>query len=164
MVMYTANQVYVFMSTIYAGIIIGFLYDIYRMMRRITKPDYWVTGILDLSFWIIIAALSFITLFYVNDGEVRFYTYVGLGIGWVLYIFAFSTWVMKGMQWLYDGLLKIFRIFTKVLAWPVGFLINLIQFPWNITKKILGRLSSLLFSLKKNKVEKKKKNNKNIRG
>jgi len=59
MTMSTANQAYVFLATVYGGLIIGLFFDIYRMIRRIFKPGKWLTGLLDLIFWIIVAFFSF---------------------------------------------------------------------------------------------------------
>ena len=45
-----SNQAWIFLSTVYAGFLIGFLYDCCRMIRKMIRAGVVVTGILDLLF------------------------------------------------------------------------------------------------------------------
>ena len=43
----TSDQAYVFLSTVYAGFIIGFFYDCCRIIRKMIRagvllPEYWI--------------------------------------------------------------------------------------------------------------------------
>ena len=70
MLMSTANQAYVFLSTVYTGMVLGLIYDLNRMIRRIFKPRRWIVGALDLLFWLIAAIIVFVVLFFANNGEI----------------------------------------------------------------------------------------------
>lgn len=128
MVMSTENQAYIFLAIVYWGLIIGVIYDIYRMVRRILKPGKWITGIMDLFFWIIIAILSSLMLFHINSGEVRVYAFIGLALGWSLYFLTLSYWIMKAFDIVY-------RAVCTVVIWPV--------------KKIKSLLKPLFIYIKK---------------
>ena len=115
----TTNQAYVFLSTLYAGLIIGFLYDCCRMVRKMIRAGVIITGILDLLFWAVIGILSFLVLFYVDNGSVRLYTVVGLLIGWLLYRLTLSPFIMKALDWIYKTLADFLHWLGKILLWPV---------------------------------------------
>lgn len=114
----TANQAYVFLATVYGGLIIGLFFDIYRMIRRILKPGKFITGIMDLIFWVIIALFSFFILFYINDGQVRFYSFLGIGIGWGLYILSISQFIMWIFDLIYKWVSKFLAWVFKIIKWP----------------------------------------------
>ena len=111
----TSNQAYVFLSTVYAGFIIGFFYDCCRMVRKMIRAGVFVTGILDLLFWSVIGALSFLVVFYVNDGEVRLYTIAGFSIGWIFYALTLSPLIMKLLNWIYRTVARMIQWFVDLV-------------------------------------------------
>lgn len=129
MLMSTVNQTYIFLSTIYGGITIGFIYDLYRMIRMVTRPRKIGTGILDLLFWLTVFLISFALLFYVNDGEVRLYHLFGFILGGGVYMLILSPLVMGLFNILYRMLKRVFEILLKIIMVPVGFLWNIIRIP-----------------------------------
>ena len=166
----TSNQAYVFLSTVYAGFIIGFIYDCYRMVRKITKPGIWVTGIMDLLFWIIMGALSFLVIFYVNDGEVRIYTIAGFVIGWALYVLTLSAFIMKALTWSYAILARMIRWLVNLILWPFRLLGKAFGYPIRWLKKIflalfrkVKKLLAIITLKKRNKNESQKEEFQNIR-
>jgi spore cortex biosynthesis protein YabQ len=142
----TSNQAYVFLSTMYAGFIIGFLYDCCRIIRRMIRAGVFVTGILDLLFWSVIGTLSFLVVFYVNDGDVRFFTIVGFVIGWILYVFTLSPFIMKGLTWIYQTLAKIIHWLIKIVLWPFQMLWKAARVPISGIKKLWHKLKSKISS------------------
>src|SRR5690554_4393607 len=75
MIVDTSNQAYIFLATVYGGMFLGIVYDLYRAFRMIIKPGRWFVALLDLSFWILAVIISFSMLFRINGGEIRFYTF-----------------------------------------------------------------------------------------
>lgn len=136
----TSNQAYIFLSTVYAGLIIGFLYDCCRMIRKMIRAGVAVTGILDLLFWSIIGVLSFLVLYYVNDGNVRIYTLLGFAVGWILYLLSLSRIVMKSLNWVYDTLAKLIQWFVKIILWPFKKLCRALIKPFGWIKRGVGKL------------------------
>lgn len=117
-----SNQAWIFLSTVYAGFLIGFLYDCCRMIRKMIRAGVVVTGILDLLFWSIIGMLSYLVVFYVNDGNVRLYTIAGFFIGWILYALTLSPFIMKALDWIYRTLAKLINWTVNVILWPFSML------------------------------------------
>ena len=159
----TSNQAYVFLCTVYAGFLIGLIYDFCRIIRSIAKPGVWLTGMMDLLFWILIGVLSFLVIFRVNDGEVRIYTIVGFAVGWGLYVLTLSPYIRKALTWIFWALAKAIRWLITILLWPFRFLIRILGFPMRSAKRILSkgfhgiRKGMAVFSLKKRRKSKERK-------
>lgn len=117
----TVNQAYVFLATVYAGFVMGFVYDLFRMIRHITKPGKFVTALLDLLFWVIMGLLAFAVIFHVNYGEVRVYTIAGLAIGWALYALTLSPVLFRVMLFIYKVISWVWTQTWKVILWPFRF-------------------------------------------
>ncbi|HCS72437.1 MAG TPA: spore cortex biosynthesis protein YabQ [Clostridiales bacterium] len=143
----TSNQAYIFLSTVYAGLIIGFLYDCCRMIRKMVRVNVIVTGILDLLFWSVIGVLSFLVLFYVNDGNVRFYTLLGFIIGWILYLLALSPLIMKGLNWIYDTLARLIQWLGKIIQWPFRQLWKALAKPYRWLKRETDRIKKYFINV-----------------
>ena len=111
MIVDTSNQAYIFLATVYGGMLLGIVYDLYRAFRMIIKPGRWFVAILDLSFWVLAVFISFSMLFKINGGEIRFYTFIGLGMGWGLY-----SLIVGGM--LVKLLVKVYEILVNIILWP----------------------------------------------
>ena len=126
MIMTASNQAYIFLTTVYGGMLLGIVYDLYRAFRMIIKPGRWFVAILDLSFWVLAVFISFSMLFKINGGEIRFYTFIGLGMGWALY-----SLIIGGM--LVKLLVKIYEIVTGIILWPFRTVYRGIK--WLIQKK-----------------------------
>jgi spore cortex biosynthesis protein YabQ len=140
----TSNQAYIFLSTVYAGLIIGFLYDCCRMVRKMIRAGVVITGVLDLLFWSIIGVLSFLVLFYVNDGNVRIYTLLGFAVGWILYLLSLSRFVMLSLNWIYDTLAKLIQWLVKIILWPFVKLWRVLVKPFNWIKRGAGKIKRIV--------------------
>ena len=86
----TIGQSYIFLATVYGGLITGIIYDVYRMLRRALKAGRVVTAIFDILFSLCTLAIVAGVLFTVNSGEIRFYTFVGFALGFFIYIIGIS--------------------------------------------------------------------------
>lgn len=89
----TVPQIYIFMLTIYGGMIAGFAYDLYRGIRRSFKTGRWVTALLDTMFIITLGAIIVAVMYAANAGDLRLYTFVGFVLGFALYLAGISPFV-----------------------------------------------------------------------
>ncbi|HEY8363371.1 MAG TPA: spore cortex biosynthesis protein YabQ [Tissierellaceae bacterium] len=117
-------ELHVFLSTIYGGLISGFIYDVYRTIRYFSKPRKFITHIGDFLFWTLLALIFFVILMMNNWAEIRGYTLIGFFLGILIYNKIFS-------RFLYPVCIIIGRFlkefFGKVLA--------IIFFPFRLFKK-----------------------------
>lgn len=117
-----AGQTYAFLMTIFAGGIIGLLFDVYRVIRSVFQPRQLGTAVWDLVFWIMVTPVLFATLLASNWGELRFYVAIGVGLGLLLYFQAMSPWVIwflvRTIRGIGYGLGKFVRKTLRVITFP----------------------------------------------
>lgn len=89
------NQAYLFLIFTLNGIIIGLLFDFFRVLRKSFKTSDFITYIEDILFWILTGILILYSIFIFNNGEIRFYMLLGIFIGIALYMLMFSNYVIK---------------------------------------------------------------------
>jgi spore cortex biosynthesis protein YabQ len=86
----TAPQIYIFMITLYGGILAGVAYDIYRWIRRAAKKGRWLTVLLDVLFIITLGFIVLAAMYIANAGELRLFTFLGFALGFGLYMAGLS--------------------------------------------------------------------------
>ena len=91
----TINQAYLFLIFIVNGLIIGTIFDIFRILRKSFKTPNIVTYIEDVIFWVVSALIVMYSLFVFNNGEFRAYIFIGILLGAVIYMLFFSKFVVK---------------------------------------------------------------------
>lgn len=77
------NEIPIFLYCIRCGIIIGILYDLFRIIRRSNHPV--LTGIADSLFGICAIAMAGLTFLYCDNGNLRFYSFFGMFLGAAIY-------------------------------------------------------------------------------
>ncbi|WP_202710122.1 spore cortex biosynthesis protein YabQ [Sporosalibacterium faouarense] len=120
------SEVYVFLTTLYGGIIIGFIYDIYRIFRYFFKPKRVATFIEDLVFWIIVSVLSLLIIIFSNWGELRGYVFLGFILGALLYNRLLSKIVIT-------ILVKVITILWR----GIKFILNIVFYPFKLLEGVL---------------------------
>lgn len=127
MLSYTQGQIFILFFLL--GIVIGSIYDIFRVIRKNFKTSDFVTQIEDIIFLIIagILILCFILKFCI--GEIRFYVFIAIFLGILLYFLTISK--------PYVIILNIIAKFCKKI---LSFFVNLIKIPYIFIKKHIKKL------------------------
>ena len=122
-----ANQAYLFLIFTLDGIIIGILFDFFRILRKTIKTKDFVTYIQDCLFWILTGLLILYSIFTFNNGEIRLYLFLAIIIGIILYILIASHYIIKINVLIINLLKKIlkipFNVFKKIFFKPISFCI-----------------------------------------
>lgn len=84
------NQAYIFIIFVLNGLIIGILFDIFRVLRKSFKTADNITYLEDFLFWIIAGFILLYSIFKFNNGELRLYIFFGVILGVILYLLGFS--------------------------------------------------------------------------
>lgn len=151
------TQVQAFLLSLGIGIVIGILYDLFRILRLCFTDWKPVVLIQDLLFWSVSAVLSFLFVFVVNNGEFRGFLAFGELVGFALYYFTLGALVYKISGWLVHGIKKIFGWFVKGLLFPFR-KIYLVLSPKvrkmckSTKKNVKKSTTKCKFSLKRNRV------------
>lgn len=132
-----AEQAYVFLATMYGGILIGFIYDLYRIFRAIFKPKKIATLIQDFVFWIVISIVATTVLLFSNSGQLRFYTFLGFMMGTILYNRLLSRVVITAVVSILRFLRKIIMGCIHLILYPIKLLTRWLRKPWKWFKKKL---------------------------
>ena len=61
------------------GIVIGVLFDVFRILRRSFKTADWLTTLQDILFWILAGFITLFSIFKFNNGEIRSYIFIEIG-------------------------------------------------------------------------------------
>jgi spore cortex biosynthesis protein YabQ len=79
------GQIETFLITVATGMLLGLIFDFYRIIRGVFKPRWVLTSIADLAYWLLATVIVFTALLVGNWGEVRLYVFIGLFAGVLLY-------------------------------------------------------------------------------
>lgn len=89
------QQAYIFLIFILNGILIGIVFDIFRILRKSFKTSDVITYIEDVIFWVMTGLITLYFLFTFNNGEIRFYIFVGIILGIIIYMLSISKYFIK---------------------------------------------------------------------
>ena len=89
------NQAYLFLIFIANGIVIGILFDFFRISRRVVKTGDLMTYIEDLIFWILTGSIVLYSIFVFNNGEIRLFMFLAIIIGIISYMLLFSSYAVS---------------------------------------------------------------------
>lgn len=105
---------------IITGILIGLLFDVFRILRKSFHTVDWITYMQDILFWILAGSMMLFSIFTFNHGEIRSYVFIGMIIGIIIYILALSKIFVKSS-------VTIILFLKKVLSYPVHLIEKLIK-------------------------------------
>ena len=93
-----------YLSLLY-GCFILFFYDVFRVFRRLIVHNHIAIAFEDLIFWIATGFSIFTLLYRYNNGSIRAYCILGMGVGMIVYGMAVSPFFIK-IALKFGGLLK----------------------------------------------------------
>ncbi len=136
------NQAYSFLIFILNGILIGLLFDIFRILRKSFKTPDVLTILEDIFFGITSGAILLYSIFKFNNGELRIYILLGVLIGISVYILVFSKIFIKVSV----KIISIIKLIFKIA------IIKPIKFFYKIIKKLIIRPIHILYTKLKQKI------------
>ncbi|MDI3280519.1 MAG: spore cortex biosynthesis protein YabQ [Bacillota bacterium] len=89
------EQVIALAATVAGGMVVGFFFDLYRLVRSRLAPGPVFTQVGDLLYWAVATGAVFLLLLAGNQGEFRLYVVAGLGVGLLLYFRTLSGRVLR---------------------------------------------------------------------
>ena len=123
------NQAYLFLIFTINGIIIGLLFDIFRILRRSFKTSDIITYMQDVLFWILTGFILLYSIFIFSNGEIRFYMFLAVFLGSLIYMLIFSKYFIEIN-------VKIILIFKNV----IGKILAIIIFPIKIKMQFFQKI------------------------
>lgn len=158
------QESHILLNTILGGILIAFIYDLYKIFRQIFHPKKIATLIQDLLFWLIISLVAFYILIMTNEGALRFYNFLGFFLGSLSYNYTLSKKVTQIILYLLNKTKSFLIDLYQLTLYPLRVGLCLIEIPYSYCKtktkpiyyKISKRVRELVVNENPKTKEKKK--------
>ena len=129
------RELFIFVMSMAAGGGIGLFFDFFRAARKEIPHKKWCIAIEDLFFWMTAGCFLFGLLEKWNYGILRFYVFLGNGIGFLIYkntvqnlIFCVLAWIFHQLAWIGRKMIKVGagsrKIFKKLIYFPLKCIIK----------------------------------------
>jgi len=125
-------------SMMLCGLAMGLVFDVYRVATHRFHVARWLLPGLDVAYWAAATLCVFSVLLSHNQGEVRLYVFLGLGIGVTGYFGLFSSFVVK----LSGKLIDLFKALSR-FVWKLTDTLIFVPFLWIV--RLLAKLLDILF-------------------
>lgn len=113
------NQLFCLLIFILTGIVIGILFDIFRILRKSFKTADFITYLEDIIFWILTGCIMLFSIFIFNNGEIRSYVFIGIAIGIILYMLVISRFFIRIS-------VNIIKFIKRILSYPIKLIKNIV--------------------------------------
>lgn len=144
------SQAILFGIFIINGLLIGIVFDFFRILRRSFKTGIILTSIEDIIFWIIAGFIVMYSIFAFNNGAIRGFMFLGIGLGVAFYMLTLSKFIIlvnvKIIEFFKNIILKIFSL----IMIPINIIIKVLK------KIVLKPITFIFINLKKINYRKKK--------
>ena len=134
-----STQAIIFIQSVAGGMLIAFIYDLFRIKRKTIRTRTISLYIEDFIFWILVALVMFGVVYRSNDGEVRGYIFLGTLIGVILYMLLLSRIVIRVSTKLIRLTVSIFKLIWAVVSYPFRILFKVLRLPLRFMLRWLGR-------------------------
>ena len=121
------NQAILFAIFLLNGVIIGFLFDIFRILRKSFKTSDIVTYIEDILFWIFTGIIILYSIFTFNNGEIRLFMIIAVIIGSGIYLLYISSYVIKINVTIILFCKKIIHKIFSILIFPIKIILTFLR-------------------------------------
>lgn len=138
-----AEQIQVFIIFVIVGIIISFLFDIFRILRKVYKFSNMLIYMQDILFWLLTGIIILQAIFKFNSGDIRIFLFLGIFVGVFIYISLFSIYVIKIGSFILKLINTLIRKLINVFKVPICKILNfMVEYYRNLRKNVLKKLKS----------------------
>ena len=128
------DQAYLFIVFSLTGVVIGILFDFFRILRRSFKTSNIITYVEDVLFWILTGVLILYNIWYFNNGEIRIYMFLGIIMGLLIYMLTLSNIIVSLFS-------KILKMLIRILEIPFKTIISIFHKIITIIIKIFNKFT-----------------------
>lgn len=121
------NQAYLFLVFSLTGVVLGVLFDFFRVLRKTFKTGDFVTYIEDILYWILAGIIILYNIWFFNDGEIRVFMILGILMGAIIYCLTLSPIFIKIDYFFMKKIKGVFTLLYNILKIPIEFMINLLK-------------------------------------
>jgi len=121
------NQFYLLCIFMISGLIIGTLFDLFRILRKSFKTPDIITYIEDFMFWILTGIFLLHIIFHFSLGEIRLYMFISLGIGLILYFLTISKYFVSLSVKIVNFMKKIIKEVLNIIILPFKIIFRVLR-------------------------------------
>lgn len=137
------------LSMIAGGFYLGIALDTFRRLSVTWKHRVFLKYFMEISFWLTQTLLLYYVLFQVNSGELRFYVFIAVLLGFAMYQAAAAKTYKQLLEHMISISIQVYQFLEKmvkiIIIAPIKFIFQLIMTVIVFTLKIL--LNMIRYSL-----------------
>ncbi|TYO96957.1 spore cortex biosynthesis protein YabQ [Desulfallas thermosapovorans] len=137
------SQFMVFLCTVLTGALAGFLYDVYAGTGQVLGLKKTGTFFGDVIYWLCATVVVYALLLQYNQGEVRFYVLLGLGMGAVFYYRLSRRRMRRLVIKTIQLLIWLVKWIIVILLFPLRIIYIILTYPFKITGLVLGKAGGM---------------------
>lgn len=157
---YFIEDLNIFYTTIYGGIIIGILFDFNSSLKKNFKSISKISFMFDILFCITVTLLTFVVINTIERFQLRYYHFIALLVGFLLYYNTISKFVIKLINTIIGTtkffikkivltLVKILDNLYYIIVYSIHFLFDIIFYIPNIIFNLKDKLHKKLLVKRK---------------
>lgn len=121
------NQAYLFVIYFICGIIIGIFFDLFRILRKSFKTSDFITYIEDIIFGILTGIFLIFMLFIFNNGQLRFYIFLAIILGLIIYMLTISKYFIKINVKIIVTIKQTIMKIISIILYPIKKLLDILK-------------------------------------
>jgi spore cortex biosynthesis protein YabQ len=129
MIISVNNQVLILIASVYGGMLIGLLFDFFRLLRKGFKIKKAVIPVGDIIFWAASVVIILAVVYNSSSGLIRSYQLIGLALGTFIYLKLLSKYVLTILPMILIGIRTLFYAIIAILKVPVVLAANILWKP-----------------------------------
>lgn len=114
-----ANENEFMFHALCTGILITFVYDVLRILRRVFPQGGFLVSLEDLLFWLYCAVKVFLLMYHESNGTLRWFAVLGALTGMLLYKKLVSPFLVKYVSMALQKVLHILARAARVVLGPL---------------------------------------------
>ena len=122
------NQSILFLRSLEIGILMGILFDLVRIFRKLIKHPNFLVQMEDMLYWIVCGFIGFYMLYVCNYADIRPFVFIGIILGAIFYFMTFSVVFMKiattVIPYIKEMIRKLIKAIKKYILNPIKFMLK----------------------------------------
>lgn len=135
MEIYITEQAAIFFNSLLLGAVLGIIYDFFRITRLAFIMPPLLVLLEDLLFFLLSSIILFNYLLESNHGQIRYFIFIGVVLGWVLYYFSLGR-LLIGIS---AKIIAIVRRVLGIIFSPFYWILNKLENGLKISGKYLAQ-------------------------
>lgn len=140
MEIHVSTQIFIFAMMLLCGAACGFLYDLFRAVRKVVEMNKIWVSLCDIAFWALCTAAAFGVARRTNHGELRWFEFAGMAGGALLYYLLLGNLAAEWLSILLRRLLRLLRWTVRILLFPVRLMARPVSWLWRKTAPLRRKL------------------------